>query len=471
MSVLAESVLSAWHASPALFWADMAPRNALRPDQERVIEAAARPGARVSCRGPRGWGKSTALAAFGLFWLATHPRALVYAITAAERQARSLFSEVQSLYFGSEMRRLFPSWRVGVGSVETDDPAARFVCASSDSPSLLEGPHGENVALLVDEGKGLPDDYFSSISGTLAGARSTSVLAVGTAGAQRGWFYRTFTADRERWQTFTFTPEDSPHLADAIAAERERLGERDPFFRAQYGAEFTTDRDSAALYDLASIERATGFDPYAGELWPTEKGRSIGVDPARSHDVTVLAYWHGRRLVALKELPHTDLMEQCGMIFREVKTFRAREVGVDANGLGMGLCDRLAELFDTENDMLRHSTENRVTVMPFVAGARASPSGVERFYNLKSEVAWRLKEMLEENRVGFTKPVADRLVPDLIAERLETRSDGRLKVTDPPGRSPDALDAVLIGLWAGQEGASPSIVSLTSEQAHLRGMV
>ena len=459
MSVLAESVLSSWRDDPALFWRDMEPRNSLREDQERVVEAAARAGARVSFRAPRGWGKSTTLAAAALHWMATRPRSLVFAVTAAERQTRSLMAEIRSLFYGSDLCRIFPGWVVGVVGIETDDPTHRLVTASSDSPALLEGLHAENVMLLIDEGKSLGDDFFSSVLGTLAGATTSSVLATGTAGAQRGWFYRSFTADRERWQTFTFTPANSPHLADAIAAERERLGEKDVFFRAQYGAEFTTDRDSSALYDLASIERATGFDPYAGELWPTEKGRSLGVDPARSHDATVLAYWHGRRLVALKELGHADLMTQTGQVFREVKAFRAREVGVDANGLGMGLCDRLSELFTAENETLVHSPQNRVHVMPFVAGAKASPAGYERFYNLKSEVAWRLKSMLEEGRVGMTKIVADRLIPDLLAERLETRSDGRLKVVDPPGRSPDALDAALIGLWASQESASPSVVS------------
>lgn len=470
MSERVAQLLGEWREDAALCWRELSPRNPLREAQERVVQAGTRPGARVSARGPRGWGKTTALAAAGLYFLATRPRALVFAVTSAERQTRSLFAEVQSLYLGSRLREVFPAWRVGVSSIETGDPGSRFVCASSDSPGLLEGLHGERVLLLIDEGKSLGDEFFNSALGTLAGAKETAVLAVGTAGPARGWFYRTFTDSR--WQSFTFTEKDSPHLADAIAETRERLGDRDPFFRMQYGAEFLAEKDSAALYDLAGIEAATDFDPHAEEdfPYPSFKTRSLGVDPARSGDATMLAFWHGRQLRELRELPSEDLMSQAGRIVAEVERFHPSTVAVDATGLGMGLCDRLAEVFDERNARLLHSPQNRVAVLPFVAGSSATSAGAERFYNLKSEVAWQFRVMLQERRIGFPKAVAERLTPEMLAERLEVRSDGRLKVTDPPGRSPDALDACLIGLWANGEGASPPFVTLTRDEATRRGI-
>jgi hypothetical protein len=454
MSVLAESVLGTWRESPTVFASDMIAKP-LRPDQLRILEAL--PDAlarRVAFRAPRGWGKTFAQVVAGLWWIATRPDSLVLVACPSERQVRSFFEELEKVFRSSKLAAIFPEWVPLNTSLLTNRAGWGIRGMSSDSPALLEGHHAERLLLIIDEAKALPDEHFSALAGSCASSEEWRILAAGTGGSPSGWWYRAFGSERKLWQGFTFRAEDSPHLAEVIDAERQRLGKDDPQFRALYGAEFTDSR-AWSMFSLDHIEKCLGIDPDADEGWPysTFKQRTIGCDIARTGDDTVICFLRGRVVEGFAVLAPGDEMQTAGHIIEAARRWRAREIVIDESGLGHGVLARVEEVTDEENAKLRFSKENRVAVLGLNAAWR--PDDVERFQNRKVELLVWLRGLLRDGKIGLPRD-CERLVAELLGVRLEVGSNGRMRSVDPKP-SPDFLDAMLCALSARHAEAEPHV--------------
>ena len=73
-------------------------------------------------------------------------------------------------------------------------------------------------------------------------------------------------------------------------------------------------------------------------------------------------------------------------------------------------------------------------------------SDSKRFFNLKTEAAFRLADMMKAGQVSGI-PEASRYVLQLRAWTYEIRSDRQLKLIDPEDKSPDYADSLLIALY------------------------
>ena len=123
------------------------------------------------------------------------------------------------------------------------------------------------------------------------------------------------------------------------------------------------------------------------------------------------------------------------------KPVGASNVGIDRVGIGDGVYGRVAEILGPLGRC----------VVPFVANERANDDA--RYANRKTEVAGLMREAMERGQLGL--PRSDRLVREMLAVQLKQTSRGAVKLEDPPGDSPDYLDALLIGLAAQSDAGSP----------------
>jgi hypothetical protein len=113
-----------------------------------------------------------------------------------------------------------------------------------------------SALLVIDEAARVPDAVFSGASPTLAVSRGRFV-ALSTAFAKSGWFYREWNDQQAAYQRLSITAVDCPRVPrEFLAAEKRRLGER--WFMMEYHNVFGD--DIAAVFRAEDIRAAVCRD-------------------------------------------------------------------------------------------------------------------------------------------------------------------------------------------------------------------
>lgn len=224
-----------------------------------------------------------------------------------------------------------------------------------------------------------------------------------------------------------------------------------------YGLAATVDLDRAL------IPRA--FLESCADLGCEGEERHIGVDIGGGGADPCVAYlWIGNTLAARHEWRSSDLMATAGTIFELMRAWGpkdgeevpAENVHLDSTGLGKGVADRLRQL------------GYPVDAVDFGAAARygwKSLTGQTLFRNMRAEMHWVLRRLLEERRVCIPRKYLEvwrqanwysyqfrEASKGSMAELGESKDEIRERY----GRSPDDLDAVILGL-ARKPKSRPSI--------------
>lgn len=197
------------------------------------------------------------------------------------------------------------------------------------------------------------------------------------------------------------------------------------------------------------------------DLPKTAEGRHLGVDvAAQGSDASVAVLWVGGRVAAVHTWKHADTMATTGVVLElmvawgvDGQAVPGANVHVDATGLGKGVVDRLRQLGHFVDGVDFGSAPRY---------ARPGLTGTFKFRNLKTELHWTLRRGLEEQQF---------CIPDKHAQlwkeaqwptfRYETRGKDTLfemgeskdELREKFGKSPDFLDACVIGLARGGVGA------------------
>ena len=182
----------------------------------------------------------------------------------------------------------------------------------------------------------------------------------------------------------------------------------------------------------------------AMERWEeTEPGDpvEIGVDVAAyGTDKTVIAVRRGQRIEPLQVYSEKSTTETAGLTKRAAEDYDTRAIKVDAIGIGCGVADRLEE-------------EGFDNVGVNVAEHSGDP---ERFFNLRSELWWNLRDRLDPDVTRNPDPIAlppdDELLAELAAVKYKLTGRGQVQIEPKAdmkkrlGRSPDRADAVVLAL-------------------------
>jgi len=332
---------------------------------------------------------------------------------------------------------------------------------STNDPDRFQGYHEEHILVIVDEAAGVPEDIFEAIEGVLTSEHSR-LLLLGNPTSIGGTFHKAFRGagyhtihigafDTPNFTAFGITPEDFPgnsweekitgRLPNPKLITPEwaydkflKWGPDSPAYQARVLGNFP-EAGGDTLIPLAWVEAAQArwLDDEPGE--PVE----IGCDVARfGQDATVIATRRGRRVDPLLVHSQKDTMETAGLIMAAYRETGASTVKVDEIGIGAGVVDRLREL-------------KCPAVGVNVASAPVEP---ERFTNLRTELWWNLRELLNPNPRANPNPIAlppdDQLLADLtnvkyrITSKGQTQLESKEEIKKRLGRSPDRGDAVVL---------------------------
>jgi len=327
---------------------------------------------------------------------------------------------------------------------------------ATDDPTSFQGVHPSSghILIIVDEASGVADEIWEAIDAVMSsgGAR---LLSIGNPTDPNSRFAQEFkTPGVEKIKITAF---DTPNLqgngivipglvtqewVDDIAA---RYGEESSFYISRVLADFPELGDDT-LFPLSWIERAM-----AREIEPKATDpKGLGVDVALyGGDETVIATRHGPQVRLVECYRNQDTMATAGRAKIWRRDFGAEVIGVDANGIGAGVHDKLIEEGEPSE--------------PINVGTRAHDP--ERYFNRRSELYWAVRERLKSGDCDL--PQDDLLCAQMSAIRyrvngkgqiqVESKDDMRKRLKHRAGvNSPDRADAVVLAYAA----RSSSLISI-----------
>lgn len=469
-----ESPLERYYADPAAFAIDLidwSGTDGLAPYQVDILDAL-KTSRRVSVRGPHGLGKS-ALSAVCVLWFAlTRDAAGVdwkcCTTAGAWRQLENvLWPEItkwsRCLRWEQIGRKPFNHGELLTMRLQLRH--GRAFAVASDTPSLIEGVHGDSILYVFDESKSISVDTFNSAEGAFSannpgGLPEAFAMCTSTPGEPSGHFHAIHTKKPglEQWWTRHVT------LTECMAAKRvapswaddlkRQWGEDSALYANRVLGEFHT-ADQDGVIKLESVEAA--IDRYLeakreGTL-PTEVTH-VGVDVARSgEDKTCLALRAGDAIIELRYSSHQNLMATTGRVVGVLGAHPTAQAVVDVIGIGSGVVDRLRE------------QKQAVEAFNASAGTKAKDrSGELGFVNVRAAAWWHLRELLEAEDSQIILPPDDALIGDLTTPHWKMTSAGKVQLESKDEirrrirRSTDSGDAVVQAFWSEPTVKGPRLV-------------
>jgi len=429
-----------------------------------------------SCHGP---GKTFLAGNIVLWYLYAHRPSIVLTTAPTWRQVEKLLWK--------ELRASYARAGVLGGNLLPKSPELQLIHdqwyaagLSTNQPDRFQGYHEKHILVVVDEAAGVPEDIFEAIQGVLTSEHSR-LLLLGNPTSIGGTFHKAFRSpgyhtihisafDTPNFTTFGITEQDfhdntweakiagplpNPKLITPAWAYDKFVtwGPDSPAYQARVMGNFPEGADDT-LIPLAWVEAAQArwLDAEPGE--PVE----IGCDVARyGSDESVIAIRRGGRVEPLLVYAQKDTMETAGLVKAAHAETGATAIKVDEIGIGAGVVDRLREL-------------KCPAVGVNVASAPVEP---ERFTNLRTELWWNLRELLNPNPRANPNPIAlppdDELLADLTNVKYRLDSRGRMQLESKEeikkrlGRSPDRGDAVVLAF-------APSVSHDPAALSVLRGL-
>ena len=405
--------------------------------QDAILQAVARPNARVTVRSGHGTGKSCALSWLLLWHVLCFLDSKAPCTAPVEKQLRDvLWGEARKW-----RDHMPPAWRdqVLVGSdriaaaCAPETQYATYRVARKGNADALQGFHASHVLYVIDEASGVDDAVFEAARGALSTAGSRIVL-IGNPTRAAGFFWSSHCGlNGDNWTRLTLSCADSPHVSPEYLEEMKReYGEDSDVYRVRVLGEFPKGGITQLIgEDVARAALGRQVKPHAYQHAPTV----LGVDVSYfGDDRCVIFLRQGVRSELLLAQRDLDTLTLAGLAAQAAAKHGAETVFVDATGVGAGVVDALRNMTAAE-------------VVPVMFAGRAIPDKGTAFANKRTECWWRMKEWLRE---GGCLPADERTMTELCAPeygytpagavQLERKEDVKARL----GASPDIADALAL---------------------------
>lgn len=403
----------------------------------------------ITIRSGNGIGKTRLMATLALYYLTTHPDSKVPCTAPKLTQLHdSLWGELSILIRSSPLLSHLLEWtheKVYVKGREGEWWAKAITArkeASDQHAVGLQGLHADRLLFLIDEASGVTDQVENAIEGAFTGKHTRCVMA-GNPTRLSGMFYRSFNDPRESklWKQFHFSSIDSTNV-DSTFVERlkAKYGEGSPEYAVKVLGNFP-EYDTAGLIPEHFIREANSrAETVDISTLPTEI--IGGLDVATSGKASsVLTLRRGNFVFKVIHAPkHVNTEPKLVQWVKQQAIANGINVlNIDANGIGASVCNYI----DKEPDFPT-ITLNRVN-------AGGTPKDLERFYNLRAEAYFYVKELFTSGKLALNVgiehyinqlPLLQYHVRDDGTGRLQIESKVRIHRRGLP--SPDESDSLML---------------------------
>ncbi len=393
-----------------------------------------------ACKGP---GKTCGMAWIGLWGMVcfAHPKMLATSIT-EDNLRDGLWAELAKWQGKSELLKAHFKWSAE-RFVYRAAPETWFISARSWSrdadPSrqadTLAGLHGDTTFVFIDESGSIPAGVVAAADASLSTGVFNRLVQAGNPTLTEGPLWDACETNRGLWNVIEISGDpDDPHRATRIDIEWAREQIR------LYGYDSDWVRTNVrGLFPKKQSDKLLGPDECTqasrrayGEAQYREEPKTLGVDvggAGMGSDESVIFSRQGLVAFAPAIYSELDTMALVGQVSDAIERWHPDGVLIDANGIGVGVCDRLDQL-GYENIRVQ-------------SGGAAQDS--RRFANKRTEMWWRLAEWI---RAGGAIPQDPQLIGQLTAPRMLRDKSNRMLLEPKESMakrgigSPDRADAL-----------------------------
>ncbi|NOY92103.1 MAG: hypothetical protein GXP55_12975 [Deltaproteobacteria bacterium] len=444
---------------------------------------------KVQLIGARKNGKTRGLAAIICEFMSTAPTMVISTAPTGRQVKEKLWAEIRKLVASSQRKLLgkcgVVSWRIAPGwdaiGFATDDPD-NVLGFHADSKPPWETAEGSRLLFVFDDAVGIDQSIYDAIQGSFASGEVYILIAANPLREQEDpHFFAKINRDGSgfyRIHTSGADPAEYGQEHDVLADEcfheqpdwlvtktwidekAREWGTGSPLFRAHCLGIFSKPGSSQQLVVAQSM-----LDAAERVNAQSEQGRHIGVDVARMGADEIIAVLTIDGVMAARhEWSKTKLMKTAEIIaalsaeWGESKgdPVPARNIHIDATGLGSGVTDRLEQMglwcdpvdfgAGAEGDWPELFGEihaqNRRAELHWIARRHLEECNGHipaEFESCRRQATWARYTMEQEGRTGSTLKIEKK-------EKIRSRH----------GRSPDEWDAYML-TWSRSGGLQPYV--------------
>lgn len=452
--------LGTYRENPVL-WMQERPKVFVTRQQRQVLQSV-RDHRYTAVHSAHDLGKSFTAAGICCWWIDVHPPGEAFVVSTAPTYAQVraiLWREIQTMHARGQLpgRILTTEWKLGVG--DTAQLVGFGRKPADTNPAAFQGIHARYVLVVIDEACGVPKVIFDAVD-SLATNEEARVLAIGNPDDPSSHFAQ-ICKPGSGWNAIHLDGLQSPNFTDEevpnelrpmllsqrwVEERRDRWGEGSALYVSKVRGMFPDDSDDGVVrYSKVAHCRTipVPYTPNDDRLLPVE----LGVDVGAGGDFTSVRERTGMRAGRVWRHHGPDTMEVVSLVLSAIETTGATSVKVDANGIGKGVADRLAQL--------RREGTHTATIVPVNVGV--SSTRPKRFPRLRDEMWWDIgRELSETGGWDLTSEhVDDDTIVQLTAPKYHLDAAGRTCVEQKDetrkrlGRSPDDADALLLAFYAG----------------------
>jgi len=319
-------------------------------------------------------------------------------------------------------------------------------------PAAFQGIHAPRVLMLIDEANGVRGPLHEAAESLIANDDS-KICMIGNPDDPTGEFFEA-SKPGSGWNVVRICAFDSPNFTGEPMPQivlKQLIGkvyveEK----RKKWAPHWSWNPEGTRCVPPEGVDEAT--DPHSNPMWKSkilgifpEKTEAnglipiswlkaaqfrdlsstikdgpneLGADIGAGGDNTSICHRRGFVFRIIRSDTDPDTMSQCGKIIEDLRVTGASCVKIDKIGIGWGVVNRGQEL--------------RKPFIGINVGEGASEDDQEsdeRFFNLKAELYWYLRELFERGLVDID-PNDDDLAAELLSIRYERRSNGKIKIAD-----------------------------------------
>lgn len=361
-----------------------------------------------SCHGA---GKTGIAARIGAAWLSIWPAGEAFLVTSAPtgQQVKGLlWREINKIHAAGQLPGrcnqtewyMPPNELVGWGRAVRDT-----------DPTAFQGIHARRVLVILDEGCGVTKAIFDAAE-TLVTNEDSRFLVIGNPDDPSSQFaivckpgsgYNVIPISA--FDTPNFTDEDVPDFLRHVLVgktwveeRKRRWGEKSPLYVAKVLGRFP-DVSTDGLIPISALQEAANADRDLPEEDPAIMINELGVDVARfGNDKTTIYHRLGIMCRRVGELHKRDETEVAGRVIALERLLRPSAIKIDDSGLGGGVTDILNEA--------RFEGRISAKIVPVNVGmSPTSNTDEERYYNLRAQLHWMMRERFMAGAVMLLPPI------------------------------------------------------------------
>jgi len=236
------------------------------------------------------------------------------------------------------------------------------------------------------------------------------------------------------------------------------------YFKVLYDSDFP-DESKDSIFTLKAVLDAQKRDFDIDKNSKTLK-KVIACDVAdKGLDKTVIIWGYEDedhfKIEGIYHENKSENMQVVGKIMDIANKFGCDRINIDTIGVGVGVVSRIRELVSGTPIKLvpchfGESAGSKGKAIKPTRGDRAKDrkpdSNQKRYQNKKAEQYFRLKDLFDEGQMDI--PKHEELVNQLMNEKWEFTSTGKIKILDPDDYSPDFADALVYFTWKSQSNVA-----------------